>query len=91
MPEEEKQASVPYFVHEGMMTKMQLSHEKTVDKMSAMFKTTVIALVIALAVCVASLVINDSLWRSHYDNLSEKLSKLVRRKSTAPAATGPIL
>jgi len=54
MSENEKQANVPYFIHEGTMARME-----------RVFKMTVIALVVALAVAVASFVINDSLWRKY--------------------------
>ena len=56
MSENEKQASVPYFVHEG-----------TVTRMYRMFRLAVVVLAIALAVAVSALVINDTMWR-HYCN-----------------------
>lgn len=65
MEEEEKQAQVPYFVHEGMVARME-----------RMFKMTVIALVFALAVCVCSLVINDTMWRKHCDSLESRYEKI---------------
>lgn len=65
MAEEEKQVSVPYFVHEGMVARME-----------RMFKLTVIALVFALAVCVCSLVVNDTMWRKHVDSLESRYEKI---------------
>ncbi len=58
---EEKQANVPYFVHEG-----------TVARMERMFRLTVIALMLALIVSVVAFVINDSLWRMHCDTLEAR-------------------
>lgn len=62
---EEKQASVPYFVHEGMVARME-----------RMFKLTVISLIFALAFCVCSLVINDMMWRKHVDSLESRYEKI---------------
>lgn len=69
MSEQEKQANVPYFIHEG-----------TVARMERMFRMTVCALVIALAVCVISFVINDTMWRrycgeieTHYQTVIEDM------------------
>jgi len=62
---EEKQASVPYFIHEGTMARME-----------RVFKMTVIALVVALAVAVASLVINDALWRKYCAALEAKYTEV---------------
>ena len=62
MQEQEKQASVPYFIHEGIMTRME-----------RLFKITVAALVTALVVAVMALVINDTLWRKHCDSLEQRI------------------
>jgi len=59
--EEEKQAAVPYFVHEGTMARME-----------RVFKITVIALVAALAVAVCSLIANDIMWRQYCNALEER-------------------
>lgn len=63
---EEKQASVPYFVHEGIVSRME-----------RMFRVTVIALMLALVVCVVSFVINDTLWRNHCDTLEARYETIV--------------
>ena len=54
MSEEEKKATVPYFVHEGVMARME-----------RIFRLTVCALVVALAISVISFVVNDTLWRKY--------------------------
>lgn len=61
MSEEEKQAVVPYFVHEGVMARME-----------RLFRITVGALVVALAVAVISFVVNDSLWRKYCETLESR-------------------
>lgn len=52
MPEEEKQASVPYFIHEGMMTKMY-----------RIIKILAWLLVAALAI----FVINNVIWMGYVE------------------------
>ena len=61
MSEEERQATVPYFVHEGVMARME-----------RIFRITVGALILALAVSVISFVVNDSLWRSYCQKIEER-------------------
>ena len=65
MQENEKQASVPYFIHEGVMARME-----------RIYRVTVIALVIALALSVASLVINDTLWRRYCSTLEQHYAEV---------------
>ena len=59
--ENEKQASVPYFIHEGALARME-----------RIFRITVIALVVALAVAVGSLIANDIMWRRYCNALEER-------------------
>jgi hypothetical protein len=72
MSENEKQATVPYFVHEGMVARME-----------RMFRITVCALVIALAVCVVSLVVNDTLWREHCATLDARYQTVIEEVQNA--------
>ena len=72
MPEEEKQATVSYFVHEGIVSRME-----------RMFKITVLALMLALIVCVVSFVINDSLWRKHCDTLEARYETVIEEVQNA--------
>jgi hypothetical protein len=72
MSENEKQATVPYFVHEGMVARME-----------RMFRITVCALVIALAVCVVSLVVNDTLWRKHCATLDARYQTVIEEVQNA--------
>ena len=72
MSENEKQATVQYFVHEGMVARME-----------RMFKITVCALVIALAVSVISLVINDAQWRRYCDTLDARYQLVVEEVRNA--------
>lgn len=65
MQENETQASVPYFIHEGTMARME-----------RIFKMTVIVLVIALAVAVTALVVNDTLWRKYCNALEERYTEV---------------
>lgn len=58
---EEKQANVPYFVHEGVVTRMY-----------KMFKLTVISLALALAVTVTAFVVNDCLWRKYCSEIEAR-------------------
>lgn len=68
MNDTEKQASVPFFVHEGALARMERIH-----------RITVFALVIALIVCLVAFVINDCSWRRHYDTLDTRYVQLVER------------
>lgn len=61
MTEMEKQATVPYFVHEGQMARME-----------RIFRLTVCALITALAVSVISFVINDTMWRKYCSTIEQK-------------------
>lgn len=60
-PKEEQQASVPYFVHEGTMARME-----------RIFKITVIALVVALMVSLVALLVNDSRWRNYCSTIEDR-------------------
>lgn len=66
MEEKEKQASVSYFVHEGVVSRME-----------RMFHVTVAALVLALVVCVVSFVFNDMAWRKYCDTLETRYETVV--------------
>lgn len=66
MDEKDKQASVPYFVHEGQMARME-----------RIFRLTVVALIVALAVSAVSFVINDSQWREYCRELEARYSSEV--------------
>lgn len=61
MHENENQASVPYFIHEGQMARME-----------RIYRITVRALIIALAISVISFVINDSLWRQYCNSIESR-------------------
>lgn len=63
---EEKNATIQWFVHEGMMARVE-----------RIFRLTVIALVVALAISVAALVVNDCKWRESYEALSQQYAELV--------------
>ena len=58
---DENQASVPYFVHEVTMARME-----------RIFRITVIALVVALMISAIAFLVNDSLWRRYCTQLEEK-------------------
>lgn len=57
MEENEKQASVPYFVHEGQMARM----ERIIHKLS----TTII---LVLAVALVMFVVNNVIWLNYVRN-----------------------
>ena len=78
MSENEKQASVPYFVHEG-----------TVARMERMFRLTVCALVIALSVCVISFVVNDTRWRAYCDTLDARYQTVIEEVQHAGVLEQP--
>lgn len=58
MEEQEKRATVPYFIHEGQMARM----ERIIRIVSTVF-------VIALLIVMAAFVINDNNWRRYCQNV----------------------
>lgn len=72
MEEKEHRASVDYFVHEGIVSRME-----------RMFRITVFALILALVVCMVSFVINDSLWRRHCDTLEARYETVIEEVQNA--------
>lgn len=66
MADQEKQASVPYFVHEGQMARM----ERIIRILSMVF-------VIALLIVMAAFVINDNNWRKYcHDVGAQRLNEV---------------
>ncbi len=59
--EQEQQASVPYFIHEGQMARME-----------RIFRIVSVAFLIALAIVTTALVINDNHWRDYCNNIEER-------------------
>ena len=68
----EQQATVQYFVHEGMIERMKQMHEAAMGRMERIFRITVIALVAALVAALMALLINDARWRSYCDAIEDK-------------------
>ena len=61
LSEVEQQASVPYFVHEGTMARME-----------RVFRIAVISLVVALALSLVALLVNDARWRHYCTTIEDR-------------------
>ena len=51
--------------------------------MERMFRMTVIALIVALAVCVISFVVNDTCWREYCDTLDSRYQTIIEEVQNA--------
>lgn len=66
MSEQEKQASVPYFIHEGDMTRMETS----VRSMRKALVTVCVTLVLVVIAFVAAYTINNNRWIDFTEKLT---------------------
>ena len=77
MQENEKQASVPYFIHEGDMARMDMAMDRMVtamDKMKYALRTVCLTLVLVVLLFVVAYTINNNNWRKYVERMQTEVT-----------------
>ena len=70
MQENEKQASVPYFIHEGDMARMDMA----MDKMKYALRTVCLTLVLVVLLFVVAYTINNNNWLKYVERMQTEVT-----------------
>ena len=81
MQDQEKQAAVPYFIHEGVMTRMDMAMDKMGEsnkRMLSALRTVCITLVVVVVLFVAGYTINNNNWIRYVEQLQAQQAEGVK-------------